>query len=139
MESNKKKIMCSSQNHQGKGSKYLCFYEECYPSEELKELNASSGWFHRFKHWHSFHNLKLSGEGGSTDEVAASKFSEEFKGIVEERGYSLKQVFNFDETCPVGVLEKNAKLNLHIERSQYSQIESCQGSNYCLVGWKCKW
>jgi hypothetical protein len=40
----------------------------------------------------------LCGEGGTADEVAASKFPEEFKEIVEKGGYPLKQIFNFDET-----------------------------------------
>jgi hypothetical protein len=38
----------------------------------------------------------LCGEEGSADEVAASKFHEEFKGIVEEGRYTLKQI-NFAE------------------------------------------
>jgi hypothetical protein len=40
----------------------------------------------------------LYGEGGSADEVTASKFPEESKEIVEEGRYSLKQIFNLDET-----------------------------------------
>jgi hypothetical protein len=39
----------------------------------------------------------LCREGGSADEVAASEFPEEFKEIVEERRFSLKQIFNIDE------------------------------------------
>jgi hypothetical protein len=92
-----KENMCRSQNHQGKGSIYYSITNE-YPSEKVKEFNASSGWFHGFKQRHSFHNIKLNGEGGRADEVAASKFPEEFKEIVEEGRYSLKQIFNFDET-----------------------------------------
>jgi hypothetical protein len=40
------------------------------------------------------------GSGGedSADEVAVSKFSEEFRKIIEEGRYSLKQIFNFDGT-----------------------------------------
>jgi hypothetical protein len=63
----------------------------------VKETDVGSDWFHRFKQSHSFHNLKLSREGGNADEVATSKLPEEFKKIFEERGYSLKQIFNFDE------------------------------------------
>jgi hypothetical protein len=33
-----------------------------YPSDEVKEFNASSSNFHKFKQWYSYHNAKLSEE-----------------------------------------------------------------------------
>jgi hypothetical protein len=83
----------------------------------VNEFNASSGWFHRFKQWHSFHNLKLSAEVGSADEVAASTLSEEFKEIVEEGGYSLKQIFNFDE---MGLFWKRMPSQTYISKEEAS-------------------
>jgi hypothetical protein len=62
----------------------------------------------------------------SVDEVASSKYSEEFKEIVEEGRYSLKQIFNFDET---GALEKNAKLIPDTKPSRMNQIIDLLGGN----------
>jgi hypothetical protein len=59
-------------------------------------------------------------------------FIKNSRKTIEEGGYSLKQIFNFDET---GVLEKNVKPKLHIERRcQCSWIQSHQGLIDYFVG-----
>lgn len=76
--------------------------------DELKEKDkensdetfaASKGWFERFKKRYKYHNLKCTGEAASGDEAAAEVFKDTFKKIVEENGYSPKQIFNVDETA----------------------------------------
>ncbi|XP_007056461.2 tigger transposable element-derived protein 1 [Chelonia mydas] len=59
---------------------------------------ASRGWFDRFKKRFHLHNMKMSGEVASADPAAAKKFPDYLKKIIEECGYSPKQVFNVNET-----------------------------------------
>ncbi|XP_042240706.1 tigger transposable element-derived protein 1-like [Homarus americanus] len=61
-------------------------------------FKASRGWFQRFKHHYNFHNIKMTGEAASSDTVTGEIFLPEFKSIIEEGGYSVKQVFYVDET-----------------------------------------
>ena len=63
-----------------------------------EDFNASRGWFQRFRQRYHFHNIKVTGEAASSDAVAAENFTPELKKIIEEGGYSSKQVFNVDET-----------------------------------------
>ena len=60
---------------------------------------ASHGWFHRFKKRANLHHVKIAGEAASADKMAAEAFPAEFKKILDEGGYSPKQVFNVDETA----------------------------------------
>ncbi|KAG6928966.1 tigger transposable element derived 1, partial [Chelydra serpentina] len=61
-------------------------------------FTASRGWFDRFKRHFHLHNIKMSGEVASADTTAAKKFPDYLKKIIEEGGYSPKQVFNVNET-----------------------------------------
>ncbi|TEA24753.1 hypothetical protein DBR06_SOUSAS35810012, partial [Sousa chinensis] len=58
----------------------------------------SHGWFHRFKARASLHNVKVSGEGASTDAVAVWEFPETLREIIDEGTYLPEQVFNVHET-----------------------------------------
>jgi hypothetical protein len=91
------------------GASFLTIKEKALDIyEDLKEkssnpaqvppFSASSGWFSGFKHPYSFHNVKLSGEAASTDEEAADAFPPMLQKLIEEEGYTLDQIFNFDET-----------------------------------------
>lgn len=46
----------------------------------------------------ALHNIKITGEKASADEAAADAFPDELKRVVEEGGYTARQVFNIDET-----------------------------------------
>lgn len=100
---NKKKIPVSQQLIQEKA---LSLYDDLKAAEgedaptRKREFVASRGWFDRFKRRFNLHYLKLSGEVATADEAAAAAcFREELKKIVDEGGYSAKQIFNVDETC----------------------------------------
>ncbi|XP_067947153.1 tigger transposable element-derived protein 1-like [Watersipora subatra] len=65
-------------------------------------FSASCGWFSRFKKRVNLHNVSVSGEEASADTEAAERFPQVLKKIIEEGGYSAKQIFNVDETGLVG-------------------------------------
>lgn len=82
-------------------TKALSLWEDLKPEFNIGEtvsFKASKGWFERFKHRGSLHNLKVSGEAASSDQPAANAFKPLLKERIEEGGYSAKQVLNFDET-----------------------------------------
>ncbi|XP_037915088.1 tigger transposable element-derived protein 1-like [Hermetia illucens] len=62
------------------------------------EFNASRGWFGKLKSRFGLHNLKLAGEAASAGYEEVNKFPDMLKSIVDEGGYSSRQVFNIDET-----------------------------------------
>lgn len=66
--------------------------------DKAKTFAASSGWFSRFKKRYGFHNLKMTGEAASADVEAAKMYPATLKTIIEEGGYTSKQIFNIDET-----------------------------------------
>uniref|UniRef100_A0A3Q3D260 HTH CENPB-type domain-containing protein n=1 Tax=Hippocampus comes TaxID=109280 RepID=A0A3Q3D260_HIPCM len=61
-------------------------------------FSASHGWFFPFKKRANLHHVALSGEAASAGKEAAERFPQVLKEIIEEGGYSAKQVFNVDET-----------------------------------------
>ena len=63
-----------------------------------ERFTASHGWFARFKKRANLHHVSVSGEAASADKEAAERFPQLLKEIIEEGGYSAKQVFNVDET-----------------------------------------
>ena len=82
-------------------TKALSIYKDLLEEDEedkAKKFNASSGWFARFKKRHGFHNLKMTGEAASADVEAAKTYPATLKKIIEEGGYTSKQIFNIDET-----------------------------------------
>ena len=68
--------------------------EEC----EVKPFNARSGWFSDFRKHYNCHNIKMTEEADAADTVAAQNFPGFLEAIIEEGGYSPKQIFNGDET-----------------------------------------
>ncbi|KAK4326641.1 hypothetical protein Pmani_002851 [Petrolisthes manimaculis] len=66
--------------------------------DKAKSFQASSGWYSNYKRRHGFHTLKMTGEAASADVEAAQTYPAILKTIIEEGGYTAKQVFNIDET-----------------------------------------
>ena len=69
--------------------------------EIAKELNitkfqASSGWLCRFKSRHLITGCKLSGERGSVPEASVEEWRERLPTLLQ--GYSLRDIYNMDET-----------------------------------------
>ncbi|XP_073214394.1 putative CENPB DNA-binding domain-containing protein 1 [Lepidochelys kempii] len=65
---------------------------------QTETFTASRGWFDWFKMCFHLDNIKMSSEAVSADTVpAAKKFPDYLKKIIEEGGYSPKQVFSVDE------------------------------------------
>ena len=62
------------------------------------EFKASKGWFDKFKRRSSLHNVKVTGEVASADTEAAEKFKPDLVKRIQDKGYSTKQVINYDET-----------------------------------------
>lgn len=61
-------------------------------------LFTSSEWFCRFKRPANLHQTSISGEGASTDKVAAEKFPKALQEINAKEGCSPQQLLNVDET-----------------------------------------
>ena len=63
-------------------------------SEESEgtSFNASHGWFYWFKARANLHNVKVSGEAGSADTVAAQEFPETLREIIDEDVHLSEQV-----------------------------------------------
>lgn len=89
-------------------------------SEDLEKFEASQGWFERFKTRTNLHNVALKGESASADVAAGNKFKAKLKAIIEEGGYSAKQVLNVDET---GLFWKRLPGRTYISKSE----KSCPG------------
>ena len=83
--------------------------------EGAETFTASRGWFMRFCHRANLHNLKCSGEAASADHAAASEFPAKLKKMIEEGGYSPKQVYNIDET---GLFWKRMPSRTYIAREE---------------------
>ncbi|GFU68287.1 tigger transposable element-derived protein 1 [Trichonephila clavipes] len=67
-------------------------------SQARKKFSASKGWLTGFLKRNALHNIKITGESATTDEVAVKVFPEELAKIIEDGDYSADQVFNADET-----------------------------------------
>ena len=59
---------------------------------------ASQGWLYRFLRRKNIRHIKLTGETRSGDEVAAQRFPELLRKLIEEKGYHPDCIYNMDET-----------------------------------------
>ena len=82
-----------------------------------EQFNASGGWFERFKFRGNLHNICLKGEAASADLTAANDFNKILKAVIQEGGYSSKQVFNIDET---GLFWKRLPKRTYISKTESS-------------------
>ena len=71
-------------------------------SVEEETFAASHGSFQRFKKRAYLHQVFVSGEVASADEVAAEKFPINLKTFIDSGGYAPQQIFNVDETDSSG-------------------------------------
>ncbi|XP_074854943.1 tigger transposable element-derived protein 1 [Carettochelys insculpta] len=97
-----KSLYDNLKRHQGEGS-------------QAETFTASQGWFDGFKRRYNLHNIKMSSEVAGADTAAAKKFTDCLKKIIEEGGYSPKQVFNVDET---GLYWKRMPERTYISREE---------------------
>ena len=59
---------------------------------------ASEGWKWRFCKRYGIHQLAVQGEQLSSDPAGAEEFITEFRSFVKEKGFTMDQLFNCDET-----------------------------------------
>ena len=81
------------------------------------EFKASKGWFDKFRRRSALHNIKVTGEAASANKEAADKFKPELEKCIEEKGYSKKQVINYDET---GLYWKRMTSKTYIDKEEKS-------------------
>ena len=82
-----------------------------------KEFAASDGWLWRFSKRHGIRQLTLQGEKLSADKPAADNFITTFQEFIEDKQYTLNQIFNCDETGLYYKLLPNKTLAGHFEKT----------------------
>ncbi|XP_068964673.1 tigger transposable element-derived protein 1-like [Petaurus breviceps papuanus] len=64
---------------------------------DVAPFRASGGWFSGFQHRYNFQSLQLLGEAASAQLRAAKELPALIQKLVRDEGYTLDQIFNFDE------------------------------------------
>ena len=79
--------------------KALQLYPLIYPDNpDPSSFKAGTGWLKRFKDRHGVRALSVQGESQSAATASVDPFKENLQKIIEEKGLTLNQVFNCDET-----------------------------------------
>ena len=82
--------------------KALQLYPLIYPDNpDPSSFKAGTGWLKRFKDRHGVRALSVQGESQESQSAATASvdpFKENLQKIIEEKGLTLNQVFNCDET-----------------------------------------
>ena len=79
--------------------KALQLHPLVYPDDpDPTSFKAGTGWLKRFKDRHGVRALSVQGESQSAATASVDPFKEKLQKIIEEKGLTLNQVFNCDET-----------------------------------------
>ena len=84
---------------------------------EESKFQASSGWQWRFCKWHGIRNLSLQGDKMSADREGGDDFITFFTEFIQEKGFTLDQIFNCDETGLNFLLHPDSTLVTAFEKS----------------------
>lgn len=73
-------------------------YPLLYPEGDPEAFKAGTGWLKRFKDRHGIRALSVQGEALSAATDTIEGFKQKLKLIMEDKGITLNQLFNCDET-----------------------------------------
>ena len=79
-------------------SKALQMYPLVYPDSDPSTFKAGTGGLKRFRDGHGIRALSMQGESLSAATDTVDSFKEKLAKVMEEKGLTLSQVFNCDET-----------------------------------------